>query len=329
MKPTDVINTLEMFWNVNKRSVRLVGAPGVGKTSLVKDFAKRVDARYQHLHGPTKQVEDFGVLNLMTDDIKFDYKMPEWWPTDPEEPVVICIDDGSQMGADLQKVEANIKQERELHGHILHDSVMLVSTGNRVEDRAGVVRQLSHSANRETQIHVDVSLQDWSRWAMDNNIPVELTSFMQFRPNLLHDFSPDRALNATPRSWVDGVAPYIGKCPGGTEYEVFAGAVGEGPGGEFTSFLQIWRDLPNPDAVILNPDGYDVPTEPATKYALVGALAEKTSSSNFDRVITAMSRIPGKEFGVLGVTLATRRDPTLTTTNAFTKWAVENQDVLF
>lgn len=328
MKPTDVIATLNMFWNTNKRAVRLVGAPGVGKTSLVKDFALSVDAEYRHLHGPTKQVEDFGVLNLFGDTNKFDYKMPEWWPDDPDQPVVICLDDSSQMSNDLQKVEANIKQERELHGHRLHDNVMIVATGNRVEDRAGANRILSHSADRETQINVEVSLQDWSRWAMDHDMPSELVSFIQFRPDLLHDFDPQRPRNATPRSWVDGVAPFIGKCPPGCEYEIYAGAVGEGPGGEFTAFLRIWRSLPNPDAVILDPDGYKVPTDPATLYALSGALAEKSSNNNFSQVVKALGRMP-KEFSVLAVTMATRRDKSLSNTKAFTTWAVENQDVLF
>lgn len=328
MKPTDAIAVLKMIWNTNKRAVRLIGPPGIGKTCVVKDFANTIGAHYQHLHGPTKQVEDFGVLNMFTDGIKFDYKMPEWWPTDPEQAVVICLDDSSQMGADLQKVEANIKQERELHGHKLHDNVMIVATGNRVEDRAGVQRQLSHNANRETQINLEVSLNDWSRWAVDNRVPTELVSFMQFRPDLLHDFNPDRSVNATPRSWVDGVAPFIGRCPQGTEYEVYAGAVGEGPGGEFTAFLQIWRELPNPDAVLLDPEGYAVPEKPATRYALCGALAEKATSANLDRFVTATGRLP-KEFSVLAMSLATRRDNTLTHTKAFSKWAVDHQDVLY
>jgi hypothetical protein len=327
MKPESVVATLNMVWRVNKRAVRLVGAPGVGKTSLVKQFAAGVGAKYVHLHVPTMLVEDFAVLNLFTEGDKFSYKLGHWWP-DGEEPVVICLDDASQAGVDLQKVEANLKQERELHGYRLPDDVMIVATGNRLEDKAGANRILSHSADRETQIEVEVGLQDWSKWAIDSGVPGVLVSFFQFRPDLLHDFDPQRPRNATPRSWVEGVAPFIGECPHGTEYEVFRGAVGEGPAGEFTAYLKIYRELPNPDAVMMDPDGYKVPQEPATLYALSGALAEKSSPSNLDRMVRATARMP-KEFSVLAMSMATRRDPGLTSTAAFTNWAVNNQDVLF
>ena len=46
--------------------------------------------------------------------------------------------------------------------------------------------------------------------------------------NLLHDFDPQRDVNATPRSWVEGVSDVIGVVPADAEYECFKGAVGEG-----------------------------------------------------------------------------------------------------
>ena len=63
-------------------------------------------------------------------------------------------------------------------------------------------------------------------------------------------------------------------------------------------------------------------------YAISGAIADKSTNANFDRVITYANRMP-PEFGVLTVSYATRKDETLASTQAFTKWAVANQDVLF
>ena len=46
----------------------------------------------------------------------------------------------------------------------------------------------------------------------------------------------------------------LGKVPAEAEYECFKGAVGEGAAAEFVGFMRIYRKLPNPDAILMNPD---------------------------------------------------------------------------
>ena len=60
-----------------------------------------------------------------------------------------------------------------------------------------------------------------------------------FRSALLHDFDPQRDVNPSPRSWVEGVSDTIGIVPSEAEYETFKGAVGEGCAAEFTGFLRL------------------------------------------------------------------------------------------
>jgi hypothetical protein len=93
-------------------------------------------------------------------------------------------------------------------------------------------------------------------------------------------------------------------------------------------FARIFRKLPNPDAILLNPDTADVPTDPATLYALSGALAERATEANLERVVTYTSRMPA-EFSVLSISYAVRKRPELTNSQAFTRWALAHQDVLF
>jgi hypothetical protein len=71
-----------------------------------------------------------------------------------------------------------------------------------------------------------------------------------------------------------------------------------------------------------------VPKDPATLYALTGAIAQRATESNFERVCTYAERMP-PEFSVLMVSIAARRDPDLANTQAFTKWSIAHQDVLF
>jgi hypothetical protein len=145
---------------------------------------------------------------------------------------------------------------------------------------------------------------------------------------LLHDYDPQRDQNATPRSWVEGVSDVLGTVPAEAEYESFKGAVGEGAAAEFVGFVKIFRTLPNPDAILLNPTTSDVPKDPATLYALSGALADRATESNMERVCTYAERMGG-DFSVLTISYAARKKPELTNTQAFTKWSLAHQDILF
>ena len=127
---------------------------------------------------------------------------------------------------------------------------------------------------------------------------------------------------------MEGVSDLLGVVSAEAEYECFKGAVGDGAAAEFEGFMRIYRKLPNPDAVLLNPTTSAVPTDPATLYALSGALSARASTGNIDRFGTYIARMP-QEFSVLAMSSACRRDPELANTQAFTQWSVLNQSVLF
>lgn len=314
------------------RSVAIEGAPGGGKTSIVHQVGKELDLPVIEKHMPTMLVEDFGIPYPDADGSSFSYKLPDWYPykgkPGTEGGGILLFDDRNQANADLQKVLANIQQARNLHGVPLADGWSVVSTGNRQSDRAGANRVLSHLRNRETVLEFETHLDDSTSWMINNNVRPEVISFIRFRPGLLHDFDPQRDVNPTPRSWVEGVSAILDQVPAEAEYECFKGAVGEGAAAEFTGFMRIFRKLPNPDAVLMNPETADVPTDPATLYALSGALAERASTSNIDRMVTYLDRIPA-EFSVLAMSYALRKTPALANSAAFTRWAVDHNDVLF
>jgi len=329
MRATTLKSTIKSLFPI-QRTVCIEGSPGGGKTTIVQQVAKELDVPYIERHMPTMLVEDFGIPMVMGDNEALSYKLPDWFPVKGKSPDkgILCFDDRNQANADLQKVLANICQARDLHGVPLPDGWMVVSTGNKQSDRAGANRVLSHLRNRETVVELETHLDDWSSWAIDNDVKPEVISFIRFRPNLLHDFDPQRDQNATPRSWVEGVSDVLGVVASDAEYECFKGAVGEGPAAEFVGYLRIFRKLPNPDNILINPTTAEVPTDPATLYALSGAIAQRSTVANFDRVCTYSERMP-PEFSVLTISYAARKNPDLANTQAFNKWAIAHQDVLF
>jgi hypothetical protein len=57
-------------------------------------------------------------------------------------------------------------------------------------------------------------------------------------------------------------------------------------------------------------------------------LADRATADNFDKVVTYAERMPA-EFSVLCVSYASRKNSELASHQAFTKWAINHQDVLF
>lgn len=330
MRSSDIISSI-IALNAILRPIMIEGSPGGGKTSIVKQVAKTLGVPLVVKHLPTMLVEDFGVLFPQEGSDTLRYKLPDWFPAagrpGTERGGILLFDDRSQAGTDLQKVLANVILERELHGHKMADGWHVISTGNRQSDRAGANRTLSHLADRETVYEYETHLDDWTTYALDNNFNPMVVSFIRFRPGLLHDFDANRAKNATPRGWeaVSTMMPYLQPA---IEFANIKGTVGEGAAAEFTGFCKIYRGLPNPDAVLLDPANANVPSDPATLYALTGALATRATATNFERVVTYVSRMP-PEFSVLTVKMAAKRDPSLATTPAFNRWAVSHKEVLF
>jgi len=331
MRATLLKETIKSLFPIT-RTLSIEGAPGGGKTTIVHEVAQELDIPCIERHMPTMLVEDFGILypDGSPDSQRLSYRLPDWFPVKGKAPEqgILLFDDRNQAGPDLQKVLANICQARTLHGVPMPDGWMVVSTGNRQSDRAGANRVLSHLRNRETVLELETHLDDWTAWAINHGVKPEVISFIRFRPGLLHDFDPQRDQNATPRAWVDGVSDVLGTVPAEAEFECFKGAVGEGAAAEFVGFVRIFRKLPNPDAILLNPQTADVPKDPATLYALSGALAQRATESNFERVCQYSERMP-PEFSVLIISYAARRNPDLANTQAFTKWSINHQDVLF
>lgn len=351
MKASVLAKTLESLI-FNKASVNVEGAPGGGKSSIIQQVATglgwdgiRTDVHpdpttqvfgYIEITTPTKLVEDFGIPDMMTSDVSFGYKMPKWFPYEghPTYPKsgVINFDDRGQAGTDLQKVIANIQQARNLHGIPLMEGWSVVATGNRAQDRAGSVRTLGHLADREITITLDTNLDDSCAWALANNINPAIIAFWRFKPDALHSYEASRDKNATPRGWCDrkdGINAIIGNVPAEAELECFTGRIGEGIAIEFKAFMDMYRKLPNPDAVLMNPDTHAVPTEGSVLYALSGALSHRATLNNFSRFMKFVTRM-APEFTVLSIKDALSRKPELASTPEFTLWAsTSGGDILF
>jgi len=287
-----------------KRALLVEGPPGLGKTQIPEQVARDLGIGYMIIHTPLLQAEDYGfpVVSADRKDVNFlvsKDKFPIEGSNCPDTGI-FTLDEFPQADNSIQKILANVVQEREIHGHKLKPGWMIVATGNRTTDRAGANRILSHLGNKITRVELETSIDDWTRWALQNNVRPEVIAFLRFKTALLNGFDPQAECNPTPRSWVNGVSASLGVTPAELEFEVFKGDVGEGAAAEFLSFLKICRHLPNPDVIMLNPSKAAVPKEPNVLYALCSTLAHRATPDNFGRILTYVERMDA-EFTMLFV----------------------------
>lgn len=325
MKPSELITFIvERFKAGVKRPIYIEGAPGGGKTYVAKAAAQLVGGGFKMIHGPLLQPEDYGFPVISASRTDVDFVVPsEKFPlvgTDCPETGILLIDDMPQSGVAEQKIFGNLMQEREIHGKALKPGWLVIATGNRATDRAGANRLLTHLKNKITTVSFDVSMDDWCQWALANSVKPEIIAFIRFRPELLNAFDAQNEINATPRAWVDGVSASLGVVSKHLEFEAFRGDVGEGAAGEFLAWLKMARELPSPDAIMLDPAKADIPKAPAMLYAVCGAMAHRATPDNFGRIMQYITRLPA-EFSVLFVRDAIRLKPDIQTSMDFIKWA--------
>lgn len=327
MKPSDVGSALELCVKLGQPA-HVWGPPGVGKTAITGQVAKKL--KHELLVTRLSQIESVDLRGLPVVDEKAGttrWLVPAEFPRQGCKPTVWFFDEWSQGLPSVQNAAGQLLNERQLGDYKLPDNVVILGASNRAQDRAATNRMPSQIADRFFHLYMDVSVEDWVKWALKAGVPMETIAFIRFRPNLLSAFDPIQNSSPSPRGWEKVGVITAAKPDPKIELPLYAGKIGDGAAAEYVGFLKIYRNLPDIDAVLLNPDKAVVPDDPATKYAIAGALARKASDANFDRVVKYVERM-GAEFSVLAVTQAVAMNPKVQSTRAFTEWAVANHEIL-
>lgn len=308
----------------------ILGAPGGGKSACAREVIDSLDIPADNVVEFTASLRD-PVDVLGTPNNAGEYT--RWVP--PEEffklrqgvgRSALILEELSDAPVPMQNALCGVIYDRRAGNLQLSDNLFIIATGNRTEDKSGAARITSKLANRTRRFDFQENIDDWTEWALDNNIDPVLIQFLRFRPGLLSDFDPNRFANPTPRAW-ERVNLIPSALDGGLFFDNCAGEVGEGAAAEYTGFKRIYQSLPDVDSILLDPTGADVPADPATLYALTGALARKATKDNFDRVSKYLSRM-SPEFNVMATKDAIKLQPAIKHTRSFVEWASKNAEVL-
>lgn len=311
--------------------ILIKSSPGCGKSDIVGQVTKEIEFDLQISHPVVDEPTDYKGIPFVVDGqaMFLPYGQLSNLLT-AKKPLVAFLDDLGQAPPVVQAACMQLLLAREINGKAISKHVRFVAASNLKGDRAGVGGMLEPVKSRFISIIGLVpNVDDWCQWANTHNMPSEVIAYIRYRPNLLHSFEPTSDLQNSPCPRTIANLGRLVKMGfnADVEAQMYAGAVGQGFATEFLGFLQIYRDLPDPDLALAAPDAVIVPKDAATLYAFSGGLSHKVTK----KTMAAMVIICGKmdpEFSVLTIKAAVQRDDSLKETQGFIKWAMANQDVL-
>ena len=181
------------------RPVFIWGAPGIGKSAIVEQFAAELGLACIFLTGSLVAPEDLiGVPQIVNGTSVF---CPPHCLVQ-KEPFCLFLDELNACSLEVQKAFYSLILERRIGEYHLPDGSIVVGAGNRMQDNA-ITRQLpSALINRMFHVELTANSRVWLEWAAENGIHPYVYDYLCARPDHLWS-QPTKTEEpfSSPRSW--------------------------------------------------------------------------------------------------------------------------------
>lgn len=265
--------------------IMVVGPPGCGKSGVVVDTAAKAGYDCFVFHPVVSDPTDFKGFPWVDKD----KQTADFIPygdfarlIHATKPTVAFLDD---VGHAPKAVQATLMQPlfaRTLNGHRISEQVVFVLASNRRGDRAGVEGIIDPIISRCLVYEMKEDLNTFlAYWVKAGHRP-EVLAFLRHLPKHLYTPKKSADIENFPcyRTWEFASRILCRGLNANLERIALTGAVGEGTAAEFCAYLKLYREIPDPDAVLKAPEKAKVPEKADILYALCAALAYRVTEQS-------------------------------------------------
>jgi len=304
MKASNITKVIDKLID-RKLPVFIWGAPGIGKSSIVKQISEAKELEFLDLRLSLLDPTDLkGIPFFNTETKEGVWAKPSFLPSDPESKGILFLDEINTAPPAVQASAYQLILDRRVGEYALPEGWSIVAAGNRENDRGVVYKMPPPLANRFVHFEMEVDFDDWKNWAYQNDIEAAIIAFLAYDKSMLFTFdalSHEKSF-ATPRSWeyVDSIMK------SGIDTELIlnsiSGAVGREAAVGYLSFKKVMTALPDLAAILegtltkLEED--DPKVLMALAIGLVNAVKEAQNDEAVDNVLAFSLQLPG-EFSIM------------------------------
>ena len=240
-----------------KRPIFVWGGPGIGKSEVIHQIAKNIDAHVIDIRLSLWEPTDIkGIPYFNSKENNMVWAQPSELPPSAEakkhKNIVLFLDEMNSAAPSVQAAAYQLILNRKVGQYKLPDNVLICAAGNREADKGVVYRMPAPLANRFIHLEMKPEFDDWFEWAVEHNIHKDVVGYLTFSKKDLYDFdpkSPSRSF-ATPRSWSFVSELLSDDLDENTVTDLVSGAVGEGLAVKFMAHRKVASELPNPSEIL-------------------------------------------------------------------------------
>jgi len=314
----------------------ITSVPGIGKSDVVKTITE--DSNLALIDVRLSQCDSsdlLGIPKLGTDRLEF--APPKMFPLEgdkiPEgkKGWLLFFDEFSSANKSVEAAAYRILLDKQVGEFNLHKKVAIVCAGNGTGQGAIANRLSTASQSRMIHYNLVTDANAWCDWAITKQVHHKIIGFIQFRPDLLHDFDPKHKDNTfpCPRTWefLDRKLKLWGGEIDESRLPSVAGTIGSGASFEFKAFLDIFSRIPSMDILKKNPSLISEYTEPSMQYALSATIGHNTNAHNIKEMFPLIEALP-LEFQVICIKQLIQSDRTIKRNPLIGKWGTLHRSIL-
>jgi len=322
MKATSLISTITSL--VEERvPTFLWGAPGIGKSSIVKQIADEKNVDFIDLRLALMDPTDLkGIPFYDKESHTALWAPPAFLPRAGSG--ILFLDELNSAPPSVQASAYQLILDRKVGEYELPEGWAIVAAGNREGDRGVTYRMPSPLANRFVHLEMDVNVDDWRLWAYKKGLDERVISYISYRSEHLFTFDSKSDVKsfATPRSW-----EYVNKIVKSTISEellldTLSGAVGKDVAVSFLSFAKVMNKLPDIQNILTSSSGEysdEVDVLYALSTGLVSAYLKDSSEKSLDNLLKYTLELKS-EFAVMIVQDLQRNSVDMQHSKVFKEW---------